>query len=51
VLGSRDPGYSGSVTEPGAGAALVGVPPQNIDSNTLAAGALGADGNQWVLVP
>lgn len=51
VVGSRDPGYSGSVTEPGAGAALVGVPPQNVDSNTLAAGALGADGNQWVLVP
>lgn len=51
VLGSREPGYSGSVTEPGAGVALVGVPPQNVDSNTLAAGALGADGNQWVLVP
>jgi len=42
--------YSGTTNVPAPGAALVGVPPNRIDSATLAAGIVGADGNQWVAV-
>lgn len=42
--------YSGTTNVPPPGAALLGVPPGRIDSTLLAAGVVGADGNQWVSV-
>lgn len=42
--------YSGTTNVPAPGAALLGVPPGRIDSTLLAAGVVGADGNQWVSV-
>ncbi|MGC6487712.1 MAG: type IV pilin protein [Planctomycetota bacterium] len=50
LLESRETDYDGSSVEPDAGAGLVGVPPTNIDADTLATGGLGADGNAWVMV-
>ena len=43
-------GYAGTTAAPQAGCALVGVPPDRIDSALLAIGAPGADGNTWIAV-
>ena len=42
--------YSGTGNEPPAGCGLLGVPANRIDSNEIAIGQNGADGNLWVLV-
>jgi len=50
VLKTRDAGYSGSTSVPPAGAGLVGVPANQINSQTLAVDGVGADGRNWVAV-
>jgi len=44
------PEYSGTTAVPPAGAGLVGVPADRIDSQVLATGTIGADGKQWIVV-
>ena len=50
ILKTNVGGYSGTTNVPPAGAALVGVAPDRIDSTQLAVNAVGADGNQWVVL-
>lgn len=50
LLECREADYDGSSVEPEAGAGLVGVAATSINSDTLATGGVGADGNDWVMV-
>ena len=50
ILKTSVAGYSGTASVPPAGAALLGVPANRIDSTQLAVNVLGADGNQWISV-
>jgi prepilin-type N-terminal cleavage/methylation domain-containing protein len=50
ILKTMDGHYSGSSKVPPAGAALVGVPPDRIDSIRLALNTTGADGSRWVAI-
>lgn len=50
IICSRDARYSGKTSVPPPGCGLAGVAPTQIDSNALAVGVPGADGNTWVPV-
>jgi hypothetical protein len=50
ILRSTTARYSGLSSPPPAGAALIGVAPQQIVGGRLASGGPGADGNTWVPV-
>lgn len=51
ILVAKRSTYSGKTSQPPAGAALIGVPPTDINSTNIAAGKTGADGNFWAVVP
>src|SRR5262249_46096102 len=50
ILCSRDARYSGKTSVPPPACALAGVAPNHINTNALAVGVPGADGNTWVPV-
>jgi len=47
IVASRQATYSGNVSIPPCGAALVGIPSTSIVGGDLAADTIGADGNRW----
>jgi hypothetical protein len=50
ILKTRFPVYAGKNNVPPAGAGLTGVAATHINSSTLAADTVGADGSLWVVV-